>query len=54
MSEDHLVGHCGKIIRVGEPLCFPRLEDDFCPGCPVNGREFLEEEGELEEEVIEE
>ena len=43
MSEnDHLVGHCGKILPRGE-LCFPSFEDDLCLDCPLNGWEFLEE-----------
>ena len=43
MSEDHLVGHCGKILPRGR-LCYPPMHDDFCPCCPLNGDEFEHEQ----------
>ena len=48
MNDEHLVGHCGKILPHGT-LCYPPLCDDFCPGCPLNGYEFEREEREREE-----
>lgn len=43
MSDDHVVGHCGKILPRGR-LCYPSLCDDLCIGCRLNGHEFEEKD----------
>ena len=48
MSDDYLVGHCGKRLHRGA-MCYPSLCDDLCVGCPLNGYEFSEEIREEEE-----
>ena len=37
MSEDHVVGACGKRLT---RYCYPDFEDDLCAICPFNGHHY--------------
>lgn len=43
MSKTVCIGNCGKICY---EMCYPSLEDDFCPECDCNGYEWDEIEKE--------